>query len=388
MPRRTLLLLALLAIANLSTLAVAEAGSSIEAPATAAAPGATEPLFSSQWALRAVGLPDARSAAGPGTIVAVLDTGVSPTHPELAGRVLPGIDLVSGDSDADDENGHGTAVAAMIGADGANGVGIAGACWSCLILPVRVLSSAGGAPWERIAAGVVWAVDHGARVINISISGTGESAELRAAVAYAAARDVLIVASAGNSGDARPQFPAALEGVVGVAATDPAGRLYDWSSRGAWVDVAVPGCSPLPMVFGTYAWACGTSFAAPLAAGVAALARGADPAASAVTIAARLPSLLPSASSSPVSMRIAGSPRPGVTLRATSTGLAGPRDLGERIRWFRCATTASPHGCVAASTGGTYRVRRSDTGSTLVARVVTEPFGGLWLASTRRLTVR
>lgn len=386
MPRRILVIVAF-ALANLSVLAVAEASSSMDAPARAAAPGSTEPLFSTQWALRAVGLPDDRSAAGPGTIVAVVDTGVSSAHPELAGRVLPGIDLVSGDGDADDENGHGTAVAAMIAADGANGVGIAGACWSCLILPVRVLSSGGGAPWERIAAGVVWAVDHGARVINISIAGTGESAELREAVAYAVGRDVLVVASAGNSGDARPQFPASLDGVVGVAATDPAGKLYDWSSRGDWVDLAVPGCSPLPMVFGTYAWACGTSFAAPLAAGVAALARGADPAASAVTIAARLPSLLPSIPTSPVTLRVAGRPRPGAALRATSTGLASPRDLGNRVRWFRCAAGAAAHACVAASTGATYRVRVSDAGSTLVARVVTEPFGGLWLASTARLRV-
>ncbi len=382
MPLR-LLLVVVLALANLGVFAVAEAASSGER----ATFGQTEPLFSSQWALRAVGLPDTSSAAGPGTVVAVLDTGVSPAHPELAGRVLPGIDLVDGDADADDENGHGTAVASMIAADGANGVGIAGACWNCLILPVRVLSSGGAAPWARVAAGLVWAVDHGARVVNISIAGTGESAELRAAVAYAAARDVLVVASAGNNGDERPQFPAALDGVVGVAAADAAGKLYDWSSRGGWVDLAVPGCSPLPMIFGTYAWACGTSFAAPLAAGVAALARGADPAASAVTIAGRLPSLLPSSPAATARIRVAGEAHPGVTLRASAVGIAGARNLGERMRWFRCAADASAHACVPVSEGAAYRVRASDTGSTLVARVVTEPFGGLWLAATARLAV-
>ena len=144
----------LFALANLSVFAVAEAASSVES-ASASAAGQNEPLFGSQWALRAVGLPDRSSAAGAGTIVAVLDTGVSPVHPELAGRVLPGIDLVDADTDADDENGHGTAVAAMIAADGANGVGIAGACWKCSILPVRVLSSGGAAPWARVAEGVV-----------------------------------------------------------------------------------------------------------------------------------------------------------------------------------------------------------------------------------------
>jgi hypothetical protein len=75
-------------------------------------------------------------------------------------------------------------------------------------------------------------------------------------------------------------------------------------------------------------------------------------------------------------------------LRATATGFAGPRDLGEQVRWFRCAAGASPHDCIGVSQAGAYRVRASDLGSTLVARVVTEPFGGLWLAASRRLTVR
>lgn len=382
MPRRFLAVI-LLAVANVSVFAVAEAASGIEREIA----GQSEPLFSSQWALRAVGLPDRLAADGPGTVVAVLDTGVSPVHPELAGRVLPGIDLVDGDGDADDENGHGTAVAAMIAADGANGVGIAGACWSCSILPVRVLTSGGAAPWERVAEGIVWAVDRGARVINISIAGTGDSAELRAAVAYAVANDVLVVASAGNTGDAVPQYPAALEGVVAVAATDPGGRLYDWSSHGAWVDLAVPGCSPLPMVFGTYAWACGTSFAAPLAAGLAALARAADPTASAAAVAARLPSLVRNAGAPSGRLTVTGRPRAGSVLVASATGFSGPRDLGEAVRWFRCAAKASPHTCVAVSDGARYRVRPADAGATLVARVVTEPFGGLWLATSRRLPV-
>ena len=382
MPRRFLAVI-LLALANLGVFAVAEAASGIGREAV----GQSEPLFARQWALQAVGLPDRLAATGPGTVVAVLDTGVSPVHPELAGRVLPGADLVDDDGDADDENGHGTAVAAMIAADGTNGVGIAGACWRCLILPVRVLTSGGAAPWERVAEGIVWAVDHGARVINVSIAGTGDSAALRAAVAYAVASDVLVVAAAGNTGDDRPQYPAALDGVVGVAATDPDGRLYDWSSRGSWVDVAVPGCSPLPMVFGTYAWACGTSFAAPLAAGAAALARGADPAASAASVAARLPSLVRQAGVPAGTLAVAGRPQPGATLRASATGFAGHRDLGEQVRWFRCAQAASAHDCVAVSAGAVYRVRAADVGSRLVARVVTEPFGGLWLAASRPLLV-
>jgi hypothetical protein len=141
------------------------------------------------------------------------------------------------------------------------------------------------------------------------------------------------------------------------------------------------------MIFGTYAWACGTSFAAPLAAGIAALARGADPAASAAVIASRLPGLVRHARQRQGSLSVVGSARAGGTLRAVATGFAGPRDLGERVRWFRCAAGVSPHACVAVSQGAAYRVRRSDAGAKLVARVVTEPFGGLWLAASRPLPV-
>lgn len=341
----------LLALANLSVFAVAEAASGVERPAAA--------------------------PAGPGTVVAVLDTGVSTTHPGFGSSVLPGADLVDGDGDADDDNGHGTAVAARIGS----------ACPSCRILPVRVLSSSGSAPWTRVAAGVVWSVDHGARVINVSIAGPDGSDALRDAIAYAVSRDVLVVASAGNRGDNTPQYPAAYDGVVGVAATQSGGKLADWSSRGTWVDVAAPGCSALPMVLGTYAWACGTSFAAPFAAGIAGLARSVDSAADAATIASRLPALLASAYAPVGTVRVSGTALPGATLRANATGFSRDRDLGERVRWFRCAPDSSPHACVAVSAGPAYRVRPADTGWSLVARLVTEPFGGLWLAASARLPV-
>lgn len=308
-------------------------------------------------------------AADRGTVVAVVDTGVS-----LDGaRVLAGADLVDGDGDAADENGHGTAVAATVAA----------ACPDCSILPVRVLSRAGSAPWSRVAAGIVWAVDRGAQVVNVSISGPGGSPALRGAVRYAAERDVLVVAAAGNAGSTQRQYPAAYDGVVAVAAADAGGRLYDWSSRGAWVDLAAPGCETLPVAHRT-AWACGTSFAAPFAAGTAAKARAADPSSSALEIARALPSLVhPGAGAAP-RVTVSGSPRPGATLRAS---LPGHRSLGTQVRWFRCATGASPHECVPASSGASYRVRAGDSGTTLVARAVTKPFGGLWLATSARLAV-
>lgn len=322
--------------------------------------------------------PGAGREGEPGTVVAVLDTGVSPSVRELVGRVLPGTDLVDRDGDPDDDNNHGTAVAATV----------ASTCPGCRILPVRVLSAAGVAPWARIAEGIVWAVDHGARVINVSIAGIGGSSELRDAIAYALRSDVLVVAAAGNAGDSEARYPAAYDGVVGVAATGSDGRLADWSSRGAWVDFALPGCAPLPMVLGTYAWACGTSFAAPLAAGAAGRERGDDPTASAAAIAERLPSTLrlPPAGREEA-VRVTGLPRPGSTLQATAPTFQTSRDLGQSIRWFRCAPGAGAHECTAVSEGARYRVRPADVGWTLVARVVTEPFGGLWVASSARLSV-
>lgn len=331
------LLSCLLAAACLSVLAVAEAAPGIVRPAEA------------------------------GSVVAVLDTGVTASVPELAGRTLPGIDLVDGAAGPADPNGHGTAVASAV----------AGACPACRILPVRVLSSKGAAPWSRVAEGIVRAVASGARVINVSIAGAGGSSELREAVAYAVARDVLVVAAAGNTAAAEPQYPAAYPGVVAVGAA-----RSEWSARGGWVDLLAPGCASLPTSPRERGWACGTSFAAPAAAGVAGRERGLDRDAPAGAIARRLPALV-TLDSAPATVRVSGSARPGATLHATATGVAG----GERLRWFRCAAAAGPHECAAVSTGARYRVRPADVGATLVARVVTGSFGGLWLASSARLPV-
>ena len=327
---RPFLLLALLALANLFAFAVAEA-----------APGRS---FEQE------------------TVVAVVDTGVSLP---AGANVLPGLDLVRPGTGAGDENGHGTAVAATIAAD----------CGGCAILPVRVLSRTGSAPWSRVAAGIVWAVDSGARVVNVSIAGPAGSRALRDAVAYATDRGVLVVGPAGTGGDSTPQYPAAYPGVVAVAATDSSGRLADWSSRGAWVDLTAPGCGRLPQ----RAWACGTSFAAPKVSAQAASLLADRPTATVAELAA---ALAERPSTTRATIRVSGRARHGSTLRASLAG-----DVAAPVRWYRCAADASPHGCVAVSAGAGYRVRSTDRGSTLVARAVTKPFGGLWLATSPRLAV-
>ena len=298
-----------------------------------------------------------------GVLVAVVDSGVGARD---GLRLEEGADLVDSDAVASDPDGHGTAVAAAV----------LSTCPGCAILPVRVLSPEGTAPWARVAAGIVWAVDHGARVVNVSIAGPGGSAQLRAAVAYAQRRDVLVVAAAGNAADLRPAYPAAYESVVAVAAA------HEWSSRGDWIDLAAPGCATLP-VGESSAAACGTSFAAPLIAGLAALERALDPSASATAIEARLPALAASLRESTTTIEVAGAPAVGQLLQATASSGA----KGAHLRWFRCAPAAGVHDCAPVSASGSYRVAAADLGSTLVARLVTEPFGGLWVASSPRLAV-
>jgi subtilisin family serine protease len=237
--------------------------------------------WTSQWGLRRIGLPGAwdRTRGASGLVVAVLDTGVDAGHPDLRGAVLPGFDVVGNTTDTSDVQGHGTSVAGIIAARSNNGVGVAGICWTCSILPVKVLGADGTGDMATLANGIVRATDAGARVINMSLGGPAGSAALDEAIAYAVARNVVLVAAAGNSGVSTPFYPAANPNVISVAATDDADRLYSWSNRGDWVRVTAPGCDPATAIGGAYVDFCGTSAAAPVVAGLAALAVSLQPSA-------------------------------------------------------------------------------------------------------------
>jgi subtilisin family serine protease len=255
---------------RLALLAVAAAAAAALAGGPAAAVRPNDPAWDEQWAARQIGLPAVWSVTtgDPRVVVAVVDTGVNEL-PDLAGAVLPGWDFVDDDADARDTHGHGTQVATVIAARGNNGAGMAGHCWRCSVLPVRV-SAAGSARPERIAAGIRWAVEHGARVVNVSLTRTGAPEPVeRDAVAYALGRGVLIVASAGNDGNEVPQYPAAYSGVLAVAATTDSDSLYFWSTRGPWVALAAPGCQMV--LAGGPGTLCGTSFTPAAVAGVAGL---------------------------------------------------------------------------------------------------------------------
>jgi hypothetical protein len=213
-------------------------------------------------------------------VVAVLDSGVNMNQPDLAGRLLPGYDFVDGTASVTDDFGHGTAVCGTVAADGNNGLGVAGVAFGCSVMPVKVMDSSGFAAYSTIASGIKYAVDNGARVINLSIAGSDQSATLQQAIDYAWSNNVVVVAAAGNGSTNTPMYPAACNHVLGVSATANNDALAYFSSYGSYVQISAPGTmiwtteSDLNHPYG--AWQ-GTSFASPIVAGVAALAISANP---------------------------------------------------------------------------------------------------------------
>ncbi len=247
-------------------------------------------LWTSQWGLRLVQADAAWDALREpkAVVVAVLDTGADGTHPDLQGAFVPGWNTLSGDANTTDDNGHGTEAAGVVAARTNNAEGGAGMCSTCSVMPVKVLDSEGNGTTASVAAGIVWATDHGARVISMSLGATSTTQVLADAVAYAVSHGIVLVAAAGNDGAVTPFYPAAYPGVVGVAATDSADGLYTWSNRGSWVQVAAPGCNPAPAPGGSYVEFCGTSSATPVVAGIAGLALSARPDATAADVARAL----------------------------------------------------------------------------------------------------
>lgn len=260
-------------------LVLAAVGALLLCDVGAAAPIApNDPAWPDQWAQRKIRLPEVweLTTGDPGIVIATIDTGVN-RIPDLEGALVPGWDFVENDGESQDTQGHGTQVASVIAARGNNGVGMAGHCWQCRIMPVRV--SAGGAvDPERIAAGIYWAVEHGARIIDISLTRPGlpNSVEEQA-VKYAIDRGVIVTASAGNNGNEVREYPAAYPGVLSVGATDDADSLYFWSTRGPWVALTAPGCHLVLDIVSPPGTLCGTSFTPAAVAGVAGLILSRNP---------------------------------------------------------------------------------------------------------------
>jgi subtilisin family serine protease len=233
-----------------------------------------DPLWSASWGLRAAGAPAAWQfgQGSPRVVVAVLDTGVDATQPDLAGALVPGWNTMTDTSDTSDTFGHGTAVAGVIAARSNNGVGGSGYCSLCSVMPVKVLDGVGGGSSATVAAGITWAEAHGANVINMSLILGAQDSAVSAAVADAIAHGIVVVASAGNDSGTSPNYPADDPNVIGVAGTDPSGNLYPWSNHGDWVTVSAPGCNEAPSLGGGFGEFCGTSSAAAAASGMVGLA--------------------------------------------------------------------------------------------------------------------
>jgi hypothetical protein len=238
-----------------------------------------DPYYTAQWGVPRIGAPAAWDlSSGAGAVVAVVDTGIDDSHPDLQGRVLPGYDFVNGDADPQDDNGHGTHMSGIIAAQRDNGIGIAGVAPDAMLLPVKVLDAQGSGAYSAVASGITYAVDHGARVLNLSLTGPAQSSVLQDAVDYATAHDAVVVAAAGNEGSGLPDYPAAATGAVAVAAIDQDDAHAAFSNYGSWIAVAAPGVDIVTTsIGGTYASSSGTSPAAAFGSAVFALLFAADP---------------------------------------------------------------------------------------------------------------
>lgn len=211
-------------------------------------------------------------------VVAVVDTGVQLDHPDLQGRLVEGINIVDPSSPPDDDVGHGTHVAGIIAAQVNNGEGVAGMTWYTKIMPVKALDSTGAGTTYSVAEGIIWAVDHGADVINMSLGNYAEAQFLHDAVKYAYDRGVVLVGASGNDNTDRPGYPAAYPEVIAVAATDPGEARAEYSNFGDYIDVAAPGSSIASTYPGSrYAALSGTSMATPHVAALVSLVKAANP---------------------------------------------------------------------------------------------------------------
>jgi Subtilase family len=340
------------------------------------------------WTYGAVNLPAAWdvTTGSPRVVIAIVDSGVDASHPDLAGAVDSGRNFVDENEDTADVDGHGTAVAGVAAAR-ANGLGAVGACWTCRLMPLRVPDGVVPHWGATMARALDYAVAHGAAVVNVSIGGEERNGFLHDAIRRARGAGVIVVAAAGNEGTTLPEYPAAYPDAVSVGATVESGELADYSGRGNWVELAAPGCVWATVRGGGFGKGCGTSASAPLVAGIAALLRAQAPFASVMQIENALEQTAkpvagvgfglvdalaalralgrPSPRLEPV---IEGFPGIGATLSASSGIWAG---AGVQIdyRWERCRKRL----CTPSGNGRTYLIQAADGGARL--RVVLSAAG-------------
>jgi len=241
-----------------------------------------DPLLAQQWGIFATGADRVWAVTtGLGVTVAVVDSGSGP-HPDLAANLLPGRSFMNSSETQDgndvDAGGHGSHVAGIIAAAANNGIGGSGVAPNAKILPIKVLDQAGQGDARDVAAGVRFAADSGAKVINLSLGGATESPSLTQAIQYANDKGALVVAAAGNGGATdKPKWPASLDLTIAVTAVDSSKSVTSFDQRGDYIDIAAPGASIISTAKGDYVALSGTSMAAGFVAGAAALLFAAEP---------------------------------------------------------------------------------------------------------------
>lgn len=235
-----------------------------------------DPYLGSQWHINKINANLAwDTAQGSGITIAILDSGVDGTHPDLAARMVAGWNVLDNNADASDVNGHGTAVAGAAAATLNNGAGVAAVAGQAKIMPVRISDANAYAYWSTVAQGLNWAADHGARVANISYAAGGSSA-VQSAAQYMKSKGGLVIVAAGNNGI--DELIAPTTSMIIVSATASNDVKTSWSSFGNAVSVAAPGQDIWTTVKGGgyQAW-WGTSLASPVVAGVVGLMMSAKP---------------------------------------------------------------------------------------------------------------
>lgn len=238
----------------------------------------TDTSFNNQWGLQKIQAPEAWDlTTGSSSItIAILDTGVEATHPDLKANLVPGYNTVSNNTDTAPIHSHGTLVAGVAAAVGNNGIGVSGVCWNCKIMPLKVSNASDGvAYWSDIAEAITWASNNGARVANASY-GCWNSSSVLSSAAYMKSKGGVFVASAGNDSTTynTPAYP---KDLLVVSASTSSDTLYSWSSRGIILTNSAPGNVYTTTLNGGYTGANGTSFAAPMTAGVVALILAKNP---------------------------------------------------------------------------------------------------------------
>ena len=250
--------------------------------------GETEYERQTDW-VHQINLPEAWNitTGRDSVVVAVIDSGVSPTHPDLADKLVDGYNAPYKNDDWADIDGHGTHVAGIIGASGSNGLGTVGVAMDVKIMPIRVVSDNGSISTAAIADSIYWAVDHGADVINLSLGATTPSQIEQDAVRHAYESGIPVLAASGNRAS-RISYPASYPEAISIGALDANGNRATFSSVVSRVDVAAPGVLIYSPHWGPNegdTWSnfyknqpvSGTSFAVAIASGVAALMRSIDP---------------------------------------------------------------------------------------------------------------